>query len=88
MPCVSCYNLYCVTGSNNCGAVCKVRWLNTDSNPLIIFAGGLPLDQADEHNTVTVIQGADHVALDFTSAVVDFVAVTGQCIPQLAGTGQ
>lgn len=62
---------------NNCSAVTKVRWLNTDANPLIIFSGGLPKDQADEHHTVTVIQGADHVALDFTSPVVDFVATTG-----------
>lgn len=68
--------MYCA-GSNNCVAVTKVKWLNTDANPLIIFAGGLPLDQADEHNTVTVIQGADHIALDFTSPVVDFVATSG-----------
>ncbi len=55
----------------------KIQWLNTDSNPLIIFSGGLPSDQADEHHTVTVIQGADHVVLDFTSAVVDFATVSG-----------
>ena len=55
----------------------KVKWLNTDANPLIIFSGGLPHDQSDEHHTVTVIQGADHVALDFTSPVVDFLAIAG-----------
>lgn len=54
-----------------------MKWLNTDSNPLIVFAGGVPVDQSDDHHTVTVIQGADHVALDFTSPVVDFVAITG-----------
>ena len=54
-----------------------MKWLNTDANPLIIFSGGLPADQIDEHHTVTVIQGADHVALDFTSPVVDFVAISG-----------
>ena len=53
--------------------------MNSDSNPLIIFSGGLPSQDADDHNTVTVIQGADHVALDFSSSIVDFVAVTGKC---------
>ena len=64
---------------NDCAAVNKIKWLNTDSNPLIIFSGGLPSDQVDEHHTVTVIQGADHVVLDFTSPVVDFVTVSGKC---------
>lgn len=72
-----CSSHYACTVGNNCSAIKKVNWLNTDANPLILFSGGLPLDQADEHNTVTVIQGADHVALDFSSPVVDFLAVTG-----------
>ena len=62
---------------NDCASVTKVQWLNTDSNPLIIFSGGLPNDQTEEHHTVTVIQGADHVVLDFTSAVVDFTTLSG-----------
>ncbi len=62
---------------NNCTAITKVKWLNTDANPLIVFTGGLPMDQVDEHHTVTTIQGADHVALDFTSPVIDFVTVSG-----------
>ena len=62
---------------NECAPISKVRWLNTESNPLIIFSGGLPSDQVDEHHTVTVIQGADHVVLDFTSPVIDFIAVSG-----------
>ena len=55
-----------------------MKWLNSDANPLIIFSGGLAMDQTDEHNTVTIIQGADHIALDFTSPVVDFTTVSGQ----------
>lgn len=62
---------------NSCNAIAKVKWLNTDANPLIIFSGGLPIDHEDEHHTVTIIQGADHVALDFTSPVIDFVAIIG-----------
>lgn len=57
--------------------ITKVEWLNTDGNPLIIFSGGLPSDQAEEHHTVTVIQGGDHVVLDFTSPVMDFLSITG-----------
>ena len=57
--------------------VTKVLWLNTDSNPLIVFSGGLPSEEASEHHTVTVLQGTEHVALDFSSSVLDFVAVTG-----------
>lgn len=56
--------------------VAKIKWLNTDSNPLLVFSGGIPHDQEDEHHTVTVVQGADHIALDFTSQVIDFVTIT------------
>ena len=58
--------------------VTKVLWLNTDSNPLIVFSGGLPSEEASEHHTVTVLQGTEHVALDFSSPVLDFLAVTGE----------
>ena len=72
---------FCFHAGNRCAPVTKVQWLNTDANPLIIFTGGLPVDQIDEHHTVTVIQGADHVALDFTSPVVDFIPLLGEfCI--------
>ena len=57
----------------------KVKWLNTDANPLIVCCGGLSVDQEEEHHTVTVVHGADHIALDFTSPVVDFVPVVGMC---------
>jgi lethal(2) giant larvae protein len=62
-------------GENSCSKISKISWLNTDANPLLIFTGGLPADDEDEHHTVTVIQGADHIALDFTSPVVDYVTV-------------
>lgn len=77
MPSTIIINVFISTGSN-CIPVTKVKWLNTDANPLIVFSGGLPIDQADDHHTVTVIQGADHVALDFTSPVIDFVTITGE----------
>lgn len=64
-------------GDGNCNPVTKVKWLNTDANPLIICCGGLSVEQEEEHHTVTVVHGADHIALDFTSPVVDFVPVVG-----------
>ena len=66
------------TGDSGCMRINKIRWLNTDANPLLMFTGGLPEDQEDEHNALTVIQGADHIALDFTSAIVDFIPVIGR----------
>ena len=56
--------------------ITKIKWLNTDQNPMLVFAGGIPSEQEDEHHTVTVIQGADHIALDFTSNVIDFITIT------------
>lgn len=51
--------------------------MNTESKPAIVFSGGLPYEDTDDHNTVTVLQGNEHVALDFTSEVVDYVTMTG-----------
>ena len=65
---------------NTCGPVTKISWLNTDANPLTLFSGGLPLDDNEDHNTVTVIQGTDHIALDFTSSVIDYVTVLGKTV--------
>ncbi|KAL5473149.1 hypothetical protein EMCRGX_G027597 [Ephydatia muelleri] len=61
---------------NTCAAITKIKWLNSDSSPLLVFAGGVPVEQdGEDHHTVSVMQGADHVALDFTSPVVDFITV-------------
>jgi len=62
-------------GDTGCLSVTKIKWLNTDANPLLIFSGGLPEDQEDEHHALTIIQGADHVALDFTSPIIDFIPI-------------
>lgn len=74
--CTSSLHVHTDPGDGNCMAITKIKWLNTDQNPLLVFAGGIPADQEDEHHTVTVIQGADHIALDFTSPVIDFVTIT------------
>jgi lethal(2) giant larvae protein len=43
------------------------------SNPLVVFSGGMPRAEYGDKHTVTVMQGASHVALDFSSRVIDFV---------------
>ena len=66
-------------GPSSCAPISKISWLNTDANPLILFSGGLPMDDVDDHHTVTVVYGTDHIALDFTSPVVDYITVVGGC---------
>ena len=68
----------CVGVGETCAPIKKISWLNTESKPVIIFSGGLPYEDTDDHNTVTVLQGTEHVALDFTSEVVDYMTVLGQ----------
>ena len=42
--------------------------------PVTIFSGGLPREKRfNDHHSVTVQHGEKHTALDFPSAVVDFV---------------
>ena len=60
-----------------CASIKKITWLNTESKPVVVFSGGLPYEDTDDHNTVTVLQGNEHVALDFTSEVVDYITVSG-----------
>jgi hypothetical protein len=42
------------------------------TNPLLIFTGGLSSEDVDYHHTLSVIQGNEHVVLDFSSNIVDF----------------
>ena len=43
---------------------------------MLIFSGGLPQDHAGDHHAVTIMHGVDHVALDFSSPVVDMFPIT------------
>ena len=63
-----------------CEPIEHIKWLNSTSNPLDIFSGGVPSEDKDDHNIVTVIQGTEHVALDFSSKVIDFVTINGTVI--------
>lgn len=42
----------------------------------IIFSGGMPRASYGDKHTVSVMQGQNHVVLDFTSKVIDFVTLT------------
>ena len=46
-------------------------------NPLLIFSGGLPQDHTGDHHAVTIMHGVEHVALDFSSPVVDMFPING-----------
>lgn len=48
------------------------------SNPLVVFSGGMPRAAYGDRHTVTVMQGASHVALDFSSRVIDFLCTYGE----------
>ena len=61
-----------------CTPIKQISWLNSDSNPVLIFSGGLPEEDTDDHNSVTVLQGTEHVALDFTSDIIAFVPISGK----------
>ena len=66
------------SAGETCNAITRISWLNTDSNPLLVFTGGLPSAEADEHNTITVFQGTEHTALDFGSRIIDFATLNGE----------
>ncbi|GAV09397.1 hypothetical protein RvY_18944 [Ramazzottius varieornatus] len=63
-------------GPYPCMAINKmvVHSSSASDGPLIIFSGGLPKEKRfNDHHSITVQQGERHTALDFPSAVVDFV---------------
>ena len=42
----------------------------------IIFSGGLPRASYGDKHTASIMQGSNHVVLDFTSKVIDFCTLT------------
>ena len=63
------------TPGDDCGAITKLAWLDSETEPMVIFSGGLPTEEEGEHHAVSIHHGANAVALDLTSPVLDFVAV-------------
>lgn len=43
--------------------------------PFLLFSGGMPRASYGDRHCITVIHGKKHVALDFTSRIIDFFVI-------------
>ena len=61
---------------DDCGAITKLVWLDSEAEPMVVFSGGLPVEEEGDHHAVSIHHRANTVALDLSSPVLDFVAVS------------
>ncbi|KAI3365365.1 hypothetical protein L3Q82_010450, partial [Scortum barcoo] len=59
-----------------CKAISKIVQLPTDEGPpFLLFSGGMPRASYGDRHCITVIHSKTHVALDFTSRIIDFFVI-------------
>uniref|UniRef100_A0A3Q2UZ93 LLGL scribble cell polarity complex component 2 n=1 Tax=Haplochromis burtoni TaxID=8153 RepID=A0A3Q2UZ93_HAPBU len=58
-----------------CKAISKIVQLPTEEPPFLLFSGGMPRASYGDRHCITVIHGKKHVALDFTSRIIDFFVI-------------
>uniref|UniRef100_A0A6Q2YH66 Lethal giant larvae homologue 2 domain-containing protein n=1 Tax=Esox lucius TaxID=8010 RepID=A0A6Q2YH66_ESOLU len=59
-----------------CKAISKVIQLPTKQGPpFLLFSGGMPRASYGDRHCITVIHSKTHVALDFTSRIIDFFVI-------------
>ncbi|KAM6896931.1 LLGL scribble cell polarity complex component 2 [Xenentodon cancila] len=59
-----------------CKAISKIVQLPTkEGHPFLFFSGGMPRASYGDRHCITVIHGKTHVALDFTSRIIDFFVI-------------
>ncbi|XP_061611994.1 LLGL scribble cell polarity complex component 2 isoform X2 [Phyllopteryx taeniolatus] len=59
-----------------CKAISKIIQLQTkEGTPFLIFSGGMPRASFGDRHCITVIHNKTHVALDFTSRIIDFFVI-------------
>ncbi|XP_045923961.1 LLGL scribble cell polarity complex component 2 isoform X2 [Micropterus dolomieu] len=59
-----------------CKAISKIVQLPTEAGPpFLLFSGGMPRASYGDRHCITVIHSKTHVALDFTSRIIDFFAI-------------
>ncbi|XP_068161098.1 LLGL scribble cell polarity complex component 2 isoform X1 [Antennarius striatus] len=59
-----------------CKAISKIVQLPTQEGPpFLMFSGGMPRASYGDRHCITVIHSKTHVALDFTSRIIDFFAI-------------
>uniref|UniRef100_A0A3B4B2U8 LLGL scribble cell polarity complex component 2 n=1 Tax=Periophthalmus magnuspinnatus TaxID=409849 RepID=A0A3B4B2U8_9GOBI len=59
-----------------CKAIMKIMQLPTEEPPFLLFSGGMPRASYGDRHCITVIHSKTHVALDFTSRIIDFFVIT------------
>ncbi|KAL4648090.1 hypothetical protein GN956_G8988 [Arapaima gigas] len=63
-------------GNFPCKAITKVIQLPvTEGPPFLIFSGGMPRASYGDRHCISVINSKTHVALDFTSRIIDFFVI-------------
>ncbi|XP_030630148.1 LLGL scribble cell polarity complex component 2 [Chanos chanos] len=63
-------------GSFPCKAISKILQLPTRHGPpFLIFSGGMPRASFGDRHCISVIHSKTHVALDFTSRIIDFFII-------------
>ncbi|XP_018617624.1 LLGL scribble cell polarity complex component 2 isoform X1 [Scleropages formosus] len=63
-------------GNFPCKAITKIIQLPTTRGPpFLIFSGGMPRASYGDRHCISVISGKTHVALDFTSRIIDFFVI-------------
>ncbi|XP_056285013.1 LLGL scribble cell polarity complex component 2 isoform X2 [Pseudoliparis swirei] len=61
-----------------CKAISKIIQLPTETGPpFLLFSGGMPRASYGDRHCITVIHSKIHVALDFTSRIIDFFTIRG-----------
>uniref|UniRef100_A0A3Q1KFJ1 LLGL scribble cell polarity complex component 2 n=1 Tax=Anabas testudineus TaxID=64144 RepID=A0A3Q1KFJ1_ANATE len=59
-----------------CKAISKIVQLPTkEGPPFLLFSGGMPRASYGDRHCITVIHSKTHVALDFTSRIIDFFVI-------------
>ncbi|XP_028826093.1 LLGL scribble cell polarity complex component 2 isoform X2 [Denticeps clupeoides] len=63
-------------GSFPCKAISKILQLPTKQGPpYLIFSGGMPRASYGDRHCISVIHSKTHIALDFTSRIIDFFVI-------------
>ncbi|KAG5262312.1 hypothetical protein AALO_G00273810 [Alosa alosa] len=63
-------------GSFPCKAISKVLQFPTKQGPpFVIFSGGMPRASYGDRHCISVIHSKTHIALDFTSRIIDFFVI-------------
>uniref|UniRef100_A0A671VEE8 LLGL scribble cell polarity complex component 2 n=1 Tax=Sparus aurata TaxID=8175 RepID=A0A671VEE8_SPAAU len=59
-----------------CKAISKIVQLPTEEGPpFLLFSGGMPRASYGDRHCITVIHSKTHIALDFTSRIIDFFVI-------------